>query len=184
MSKNDLKKPFYKRWWIWVGGILIIVIIVSSSTSPYPKKIGSTVYNSDTEQTSVDIEQGFKIGDKVQLGDYILTVNEAKDCVAKNRFMAPSAGNKFVYVDITQENDGMDSRDYNLWDFKLQDDKDFTYQTAMASCKEPGFSSGSLGKGQKTRGFITFEIPKENNLSMLIFSPIWLSSDQIVIDLK
>lgn len=177
------KKKFYKRWWFWVLAIIVILIAIASNGNN-PKKIGTVDQQTQPKQEAEEKTQTFKLGDKVQLGDYVLVVNEAKSCSSSNQFMQPKSGNKFIAVDITQENQGVDPRNYNVWDYKLQDSQDFTYQTAMASCREPAFSSGTLQKGQKTRGFITFEIPKENTATKLIFTPSWLSTEQIIINLQ
>lgn len=184
----ESKKPFYKKWWFWVI-IFIVIAGIAGASGNQPKKIESpatnevVATNTPTQEPEPKAEI-FKVSDKVQLGDYILTVNAAEDCASTNQFTKPQSGNKFFVVDVTQENDGDDSRSYNLWDFKLQDDKDFSYQTSLSACKNPAFGAGDLQKGQKTRGFITFEIPKENKATKLIFTPSWLSSDQIMIELQ
>lgn len=185
-QEQKLKKKIYKRWWFWALIVLVFLIILGSigSSGNKPQKIGTAEQQAQPKQEVVEKTQTFKLGDKVQLGDYVLVVNEAKPCSSSNQFMQPKSGNKFITVDITQENQGIDPRDYNLWDYKLQDSQDFTYQTAMATCREPGFSAGTLQKGQKTRGFITFEILKGNTATKLIFTPSWLLNDQIIIDLQ
>jgi len=177
------KKKFYKRWWFWVL-VAIVVFTAIGSSGNKPQKIGTTEQPAQQKQVVEEKTQTFKLGDKVQLGDYVLVVNTVEPCSSSNQFMQPKSGNKFVVVDITQENQGADPRSYNVWDYKLQDSQDFTYQTAMTSCREPGFSAGTLQKGQKTRGFITFEIPKENTAAKLIFTPSWLSTEQIIINLE
>ncbi|MGB0757841.1 MAG: DUF4352 domain-containing protein [Patescibacteria group bacterium] len=129
-------------------------------------------------------QTAFTIGDKVKLGDYILTVNEVAPCVSSNQFDVPQSGHRFVTIDVTQENTGTEPRSYNVWDFKVQDDKDFAYQTAISTCKQPSFRSGTLQNGEKTRGYITFELPVDNEPVKAIFSPSWWSSDQIIINLQ
>lgn len=183
-----------KNWKTWVFAIIFLIIIIAisgDSSKNQPTKINQT---SETNQSATNQKENqnqealspqiFKIGDKVNLGDYILITNAVSNCKSDNQFSQPKSGNKFIVADITQENSGINPRDYNVWEFKLQDDKDFAYQTAIATCKSPAFSAGTLQSGQKTRGYITFEIPQDNNPSQLIFTPNWLSSEQIVINLK
>jgi hypothetical protein len=184
MDTTKSKKSLWKRWWLWVIIIVAVIIVVASADNKKePQKINSN--NSGAQQTEQPkAPQEFKIGDTVKLGDYSITVNEVKNCASSNQFLQPKAGNVYVTADITQENKGADAKSYNLWDFKLQDDKDFSYQTAMAGCREPSFGSGTLQPNQKTRGYITFEIPKTSQPTQILFTPSWWSSDQIIIKTK
>ena len=178
------KKLIWKRWWLWVIVIFVIIIIISASGGEKPTKIGESSKEeigtmAEEPQTNI-----FSIGEQVKLGDYVLTVNSVKSCIEDNEFMQPKAGNKYVVVDITQENNGSVPRAYNLWYFVLQDDKGYSHQTAFASCKEPNFSSGTLQPTMKTRGYITFEIPEGNKPAKLIFTPDWWGNKQIIIEAK
>jgi hypothetical protein len=179
------KKSLYKKWWVWIICIIVLFIIVGSFGKSEPKKISTGEQN--TQKTEVDttpLKKSFVVGDKVQLGDYVLTVNDISPCPSSNQFDVPKPGYKFVAADITQENSGAEAKSYNVLDFKLQDDKDFTYTLGFSMCKQPSFGSGTLQQNQKTRGYITFEIPKDNNPTSIIFTPSWLSSDQIIIRTK
>lgn len=192
LQQFENKKSFFsifKSWKTWVFAIIFLIIIAAisgDSSKNQPTKVDqvSEINQSTANQQEILSPQIFKIGDKVNLGDYLLVINSVTNCKSDNQFTQPKSGNKFIITDITQENSGTNTRDYNVWDFKLQDDKDFTYQTAFATCKSPAFSAGALQPGQKTRGYITFEIPQNNNPSQLIFTPNWLSSEQIIINLK
>lgn len=167
-----------------VGGIVVIIILIAifSGNGEQPEKIGESLNNENTEeeQTKTNI---FSVGEQVKLGDYVLTVNSAKDCISDNDFAQPEYGNKFVVIDITQENNGVEPRSYNVWNFTLQDSEDYSYQTSIFGCKSPSFGSGTLQSTMKTRGYVTFEIPQGNNPSKLIFSPSWLGTRQIIIEL-
>lgn len=125
----------------------------------------------------------FRIGDKVELGDYVLVVNTVTDCKSTNKFSLPDADKKFVIVDVTQENQGTDSMSANPLDFTLRDNQDFSYSHTNLDCKEPAFELGTLSNGHKQRGFITFEIIKENSPKQVVFTPSVWSSSQIIIDL-
>lgn len=168
---------------VFVGIIVIIILIaVFSGNGEQPKKVGESSGGTEigTEQPQTNI---FAVGEQVKLGDYILIVNSAESCISDNEFMQPESGKRFVVADISQENTGSEPRSYNLWNFTLQDDKNYSYQTAFANCKEPSFGSGTLQPAMKTRGYITFEIPQGNNPAKLIFSPDWWGTKQIIIEL-
>ena len=168
-----------------VVGIVVIIILAAilGDNAEQPEKIGESSeqgVKTETEQSQTNI---FSVGEQVKLGDYILIVNSVESCISDNEFIQPESGKRFVAVDISQENAGSEARSFNLWNFTLQDDKNYSYQTAFANCKEPSFGSGTLQPTMKTRGYITFEIPKENQPSKLIFSPDWWGTKQIIIEL-
>lgn len=181
MSDN-LTKKFYQKGWFWIVIAVIGVIFISAKPNNQAQQTGTV--NNNMATTTTTEQQAFKIGDQIQLGDYILTVNSANDCTSSNQFIRPNNGNKFIAVDITQENNGTDAKSYNALNFKLQDDKAFTYSYNFMSCKDPAFGSGSLQGGQKTRGYLTFQIPTDSQPAQLLFTPGFFSSDQITINLQ
>jgi len=172
-----------------VALIVLFILVAIFSGGGEPEKVGETPTVSEEEQEVPAEEEKpetktFSVGEQVKLGDYILTVNSVKSCVSENEFMQPKTGNKFIVADISQENAGSIARDYNLWYFTLQDNKDYSYQTALAACKEPDFGFGTLQPRMKTRGYITFEIPEENQPIKLIFTPDWWKTEQIIIEIQ
>lgn len=165
-----------------IGSTLLLFLLAGCQGQPSSTLSSSGESKADTPTTNQNQvsetqpqpqeQHAFMIGDKVPLTDsYFLTVNEVKPCNnSKTEIFHPEAGNKFINIDVIQENTGADSQDYNVYYFKLQDDKAFSYQPSIASCFKPSFSSGKLAKDQKTRGYVTFEIPKDNTPTQLIFS--------------
>ncbi len=173
-----------------IGGIvlvffilLVIIVLIALDGGEKAEKIGEVSKGEGNETKEEKPQEAFAVGEKIKLKDYILVVNSTEPCVSDNEFMQPEDGNKFIVIDITQENDGSVPRSYNLWNFTLQDSEGYSHQTALATCKEPGFSSGTLQAGMKTRGYVTFEIAKENQPAKLIFTPSWLDDDQIIVNL-
>lgn len=187
-NKTKPQKPFWKRWWFWI--IIIFVVVPLITGRGKPTKLGENSSKREETHSEDDLANKssetsiFSIKDQIKLGDYVLTVNSVEDCVESNPFLQPESGNKYVVVDITQENKGSTPRSYNLWYFDLQDNEGYSYGTAMASCKEPSFSSGTLQPEMKTRGYITFQIPEENQPTKLIFTPDWWGKRQIIVNLE
>jgi hypothetical protein len=177
------KKPFYKKWWVWVIAVFVLILIISiGKGEDKAKKVGDQPTN--VNQASENKSETFKIGDKVKLGEYTLVVNKASKCVSTNQFIKPGDGKKFISIDVSQENNGSDPVSYNLFNFKLQDNKDYSYQPSIMGCEEPSFGSGALQNGQTTRGYITFEIPIDNTQTKLVFTPTFISTKQIIINLE
>ncbi len=126
--------------------------------------------------------QTFKMGDKVDLNGKTVTVNSVAPYTSNNQFMQPKNGNKFVTVDISLTNTSKDAFDYNVLDFRLQDNQSYSYTNA-ATDHEPYLTTGALQPGQTTRGFIDYEIPANNTPSQVVFTPGFLSTSQIIITL-
>lgn len=172
-----------------LGIIIVLVIIgaIGAATGNKPEKVGTTTdtskTNTSTGNESKPTTQTYKLGDQVKLKDNVVTVHTVADYTSSNQFIKPKDGNKFVVVDVSIKNDSKEAINYNLFDFKLQDDKDYSYSTGLAD-KEPSFSSGALQPGQSTRGFLSFEIPTGNQATKLVFTPEFLSTSQIIFELK
>lgn len=166
--------------------VLVILVVIGAAAGDKPKKVGSTS-ESKTETTSDNKSktstQTYKMGDQVKLGDKVVTVHTAADYTSSNPYIKPKDGNKFVVIDVSIKNDSKEAVNYNTFDFKLQDDKDYSYTFGFAD-KEPAFGSGVLQPGQTTRGFLSYEIPAVNLAAKLVFTPEFLSTSQIIFELK
>ncbi len=172
-------------------GILVLIligIIGGAVGSSSPKKVGTTdqTINQGTTPTQASDNapktQTFKMGDKVDLNGKTVTVNSVAPYTSNNQFMQPKNGNKFVTVDISLTNTSKDAFDYNVLDFRLQDNQSYSYTNA-ATDHEPYLTTGALQPGQTTRGFIDYEIPGNNTPTQVVFTPGFLSTSQIIITL-
>ncbi len=168
-------------------GVIVLVVIaiavIGGSSSNEPQKVGKTnTQNTNTNQKTET--KTYKISEQIKLKDNILTVYSVADYKSKNEFTQPEKGKKFVIIDIGIENGGTEPIDYNPYNFKLQDNKDYSYEYSWMGDKEPRFSSGTLQSGEKTRGFITFEITSDNTPSKLTFTPSFWSTEQIIVSLQ
>lgn len=185
---SDLRNWFSQHPLLTSVLALVIIGIAIGATgqnaSVEPTKVGEV--ESEKADTTKDIKEetkAYTIGESIKLGNNVITVHSVAGYTSGNEFLAPSSGKKFITADISQENAGDEATDYNTYDFKLQDNQDYAYDQAISD-KEPSFGSGSLQTGQKTRGFITFEIPTANTPSKLIFTPSFWNNEQIIVSLQ
>jgi len=86
-------------------------------------------------------------------------------------------------VDVLIENHGSQPKDYNVFDFTLQDKEGYTYEQTIDCSIEPELDSGTLQPGRKVRGNIVFEIPKGDSGLELIYQPDWFNSGQVIVRL-
>jgi len=131
LSKEKVKKPFYKKWWAWL--IVIIVVIAIAGGGDDDKEQASEV---DTEQPKVtankEDEQESKkeakkeetvvagIGTALDVGKTTFTVNnkESTDQVGPS-VLPQKASEKYVVIEVTFKNNGneavtMDTSFYKL----------------------------------------------------------------------
>lgn len=171
--------------------VLVVIFLLAGTLEENqptePEKIGEAKKEQSTETTSKKAEKPssktYKIGDEVKLEGKVLTVHSVSPYTSKNQFMVPENGNKFVVVDITMRNGSDEAFNFNSSEFKLQDNKDYTYDDAVTD-KEPSIGFEVIQPGQKFRGFLAYEIPKSNTPTKLIFTPGFLSLSQIIIELN
>jgi len=185
--QTDQRNWFAKHPILTVLLALFIIGIVASASSG-TKKIGTTTTpTAENEVVQPTTEQApptktYQMGDLVDLNGKTMAVNATAPYTSTNQFIVPKSGNKFVTVDITLQNNSKDPYTYNALEFKLHDNQDYGYDMAMSD-KDPQLSSGTIQPGQKTRGFITFEIPEGNTQAKLVYTPGFWNLSQIIVDL-
>lgn len=121
---------------------------------------------------AMPVVKTFHLGEPVQLGDYVITVEKCEDnLMPKNRYMRPDADKKIFAVEVVYENKTADREiSYNPFDWKLTDAGGYTFDMMIGGAKEPTLSSGKLSPGQHTRGWINFSPTKLSTGFTLKFS--------------
>lgn len=193
--QTDQRGWFMKHPILTVILALFIIGIFSAATKSGTKsdgqKIGETnpVSQNNTTTSQQEVSQptvapakAYKMGDLVDLDGKTIVVNDVAPYTSNNQFMVPKSGNKYMSVDLTLTNNSKDAFSYNVLNFRLQDDKDYSYDHAVSD-QEPYLTVGAIQPGEKVRGFITYEIPQGNTPAKLIFTPGFLSTSQIIIAL-
>ncbi|QQS38797.1 DUF4352 domain-containing protein [Candidatus Woesebacteria bacterium] len=174
--------------WGGIALLVIIVIGVFSSMGSDSEKVGS---NSDNTQASNNDSQQsqetYKVGDKVQMGDVILTVNNVETSDGA-QYTKPSEGNHWVDVNMTIENTGSDQEFITtMGQMFVIDGENNQYQVAVTGKRLE--NSGSLGmdgalvaKAKKT-DWVGFEVPKTATGLKLQYNASFYSNKNILVDL-
>lgn len=182
------------------GGIIFLVLIVITAIagggSDEGKKVGQ---NSDTSTTSPQVQNEpseaqpvgapttYKVGDKIELGDVIVSVNEVETS-AGGQYTQPSEGNQWIDVNMTIENTGSD-QEYitTMGQMFVLDDQNNQYQVAVTGKRLE--NSGSMGldgavvaKAKKT-DWVGFEVPKTAKGLKLQYNASFFNDKNIEIDL-
>jgi len=128
---------------------------------PVPEEDTSGSQSEDTYQA--------KFGEKVDITQgWFLTVEEPED-YKPTGYSIPEEGNKYVSAKITYENTTDTPRSYSTYNFKLKDDKDFSYSDTYSG-RDPRIESDDLEANGKVTGYMTFEIPQENEQKSVVYS--------------
>lgn len=129
---------------------------------PAPKADTSNTSSSETTIQS-------KFGERVDISQsWFLTVETPED-YKPTGYSTPKEGNKYVSIKITYENTTDKPDSYSTSNFKLKDNKDFSYSDTYGG-KEPRLESGDLEAKGKVTGYLTFEIPTDNEPLSVVYS--------------
>jgi hypothetical protein len=156
MAKEKVKKPFYKKWWVWVLAVIIIGSIstngnddsaTSQETKEKPKsQTATTTPKEKKENPKKEEKKAYKIGDTVPVGKmtYIVSRKEVKDQVGPS-VLPTKATQKFLVIEVTLKNGGNEAVTVDSSFFKLKRGEK-TYEAD---------SAGSLSANQGEDGTIT-----------------------------
>ena len=119
-------------------------------------------------------------GAVAEADDAQVTLNEIVDpWFTNNQFMQPSASRRYVAFDVTIEHTAESGKLYAGGSkFRLLNTEDFAYDNA-GFCPVPCLNSIDLGGGQKTRGWVVFEVDESTPLKVLKYDPQTFSTDDI-----
>ena len=153
MAKEKVKKPFYKKWWVWVLAIIIIGNIVNgggeeetasrdtkaetASTEPAkteePKaEEPAKKEEAKKEEPKKEEVKAFGIGEKATIADVGFTLNgveETNEINSGNEFIpnATTEG-KFIIADVSVENGQKEALTINSSFFKIKTTDEVEYE--------------------------------------------------------
>jgi hypothetical protein len=170
-STEKVRKPFYKKWWVWLLAIIVVGSIVSTGddeevASPPKEQTGTT------DSSEEPIEEIFGIGQKATVADVGFTVNnfeETNEIKSGNEFLenAKTSG-KYVIVDVKVENGKKEALTINSSYFKLVTENDVEYEAstdgtvmmAMGDAMNDFFLT-QVNPGLSKSGKVVFEVPAD-----------------------
>lgn len=158
-----------------------IYLISNSDSAKEPNLVNESgdVIDADTED--------FYIGDYVKADDLIVRViGVEEDYESSNTYYQPASGNHFIAVEIMVHNvDKYTSHTLSEGDFSVRDSEGYNYYTKYIndqSYKSLARNTLTIDEDEKTKGYIFFEVPEDNEGLSLIYDS-W-SIRQIKINLE
>lgn len=184
------QRGWMKRHPILTGllGIIVFFIVVGAigGSNNNGKKVGST--DGTTTEAQTGSEQAvYKVGDKIQLGDVILTVNKVETSTS-GQYTQPSEGNQWIDLNLTIENTGSKQEFITtLGQMFVLDDKNNQYQVAvtgkrMANAGSVGLD-GAIVAGAKKTDWVGFEVPKTATGLKLQYNASFFNNKNVLVEL-
>ncbi|MFP7298732.1 DUF4352 domain-containing protein [Neobacillus niacini] len=172
MAKEKVKKPFYKRWWVWVLAVIIIGSVLSNGNDSTSTEKGSEKQEEKaapvTAPSKKEEEKSFKIGETVPVGDmtYIISSKEVKDQVGPS-ILPTKATQKFVVIEVTLKNGGNEAVTVDSSFFKLKrGEKTYEADSSASMSANQGedgtitnsFFLQEVNPDSEVKGFVVFDV--------------------------
>ena len=188
MKYDRVKKPFYKKWWVWLLAIIIIGAalgggddgdtagVVQNPVQESPKISNEVpvVIETPVEENKVAVA----ISVPATIADVSFTVNsveETKEISSGNQYIdnATTEG-KFIVVNVTVKNDKKEAITINSSFFKLITTSGVEYdpntdgKVMMAMMEEENFFLQQVNPGLSKTGKVVFEVGSDLDLNATV----------------
>lgn len=204
MGKEKVKKPFYKKWWVWLLAIIVVIAFAgggeeeSSTKEETAENVAAT--ENKKEKSQEDTKDEVKvagIGEKATISDVSFTVNgieETSEIKSGNQFIenATTEG-KFIIADVSIENGQKEALTINSSFFMIKTEDDTTYEAVssgevMMAMGDEGtdFFLEQINPGLSKSGKVVFEVPADLDVSSAVLhcqTGFW-GTESIEINLK
>lgn len=182
MSKEKVKKPFYKKWWVWLIAVIIIGGIATNGddTTSTEKTKEKAVTATATAKKDAPKKEApkkeepkkeakvFKIGDTVKVGKmtYIVSKKDIKDQVGPSA-LPTKASQKFVVIEVSFKNGDNEAVTLDSSFFKLKrGEKTYEADSAGSMSANQGedgsitnsFFLQEVNPDSEVKGFVVFDV--------------------------
>ena len=190
---DKIKKPFYKKWWVWLLAVVVIAAVAGGGgeeeaatkvNNGEATEAASAPETKDEAKEKEPVKEVFAVGEKVQLGDNVLTVLKVEKS-AGSEFDQPKGGHEYVIVTVEINNAGDENITYNPFDFKMANSQGQIVDQAFTTVDtDTALQSGELASGGKVTGTISFEQPAGDTGLQLHYTPSFWSDKTIKVNLQ
>lgn len=175
-------KKRFKWWYIPIGIIVIAILagIFSGGDDDKPKKADQNNDRPAAEQPAdADDQTTFAVGDSVDIGKAIITVTNVERDPTGEQYNEPPEGKEFLHVQLQIENTG--DRNYQLYPYnqkiRTSNGELLTFDVFASAIKESeSMEMIEIAPGGKTTGWISFSIPKDDDVVFMYFDNVLLDT--------
>jgi hypothetical protein len=186
-STGTKKKSWFARHKVWTGILAFLVVAaVLGAASPENSKTGESkgVTTKATKTATPAPKAVYGVNEPATISDQTLTVTGVqRNYSSGNQYVKPDAGQEYVVVSVTIQNNGNEQVSYNTYDFQMQDSNGVQKTEAFVTSVENQLQSGNLAAGGKVTGNLAYEVPKGDTGLKLIFKPSFWSSKTVTVQL-
>jgi len=199
MAKEKVKKPFYKRWWVWLLALIIIGVATSGGedtaepTTTEPKTETSTPDTAKKKEEETKKEEPKEevvgIGKPVKVGDVTFTVHSTS--TAKkigDQYMSQEAQGTYLIADVSVKNEGKKQLTLTNSFFKLKSN-DAEYEADSTADMyindaDSMFLIQQINPGNTAKGKIAFDVNDgviaDKNLVMNVQTGFWGTEQGVI----
>lgn len=166
MAKDKIKKPFYKKWWVWVIAV-IIVFAIAGGGGDDTDSAKEVEKNSDSAATKAEAkaeETVTKIGDTLKVGDVEFTVNGKETATNVGGQYGSNSQGTYLILDVTVKNVGNEAITTDTSFFKLKNGEK-TYEAdstaSMHTDLELKFFLQQVNPDLSNTGKVVFDVSDE-----------------------
>ncbi|WP_110114942.1 DUF4352 domain-containing protein [Bacillus sp. CGMCC 1.16541] len=177
MANEKVKKPFYKKWWVWVLAVIIIGSVATggeeetASTEPKSEEASAEV-KAETETAAAEPakkeeKKAFGIGEEVKVGNLTYVVNGVEETTEISNILGDkTTEGKFIVVDLTVKNTDKKARlaDTNMFKVLTADGTEYSADGTLdmyVNEAGEGFFLQDLNPNIGKTGKVVFELPTE-----------------------
>lgn len=167
-----MKKFVFKKWWIWVYAVTIIISLFIYSTLERNNSAVSKLATSTNKEEGNNVEaKEYKIGDIIELKNFEFKVNKLYK-VQSDEYNKPKEGNEYLAVECTFHNVSKTEQAISsVLLFKIINENKEEFQESLVggtAAKEKQLD-GIIGPDKILTGVYIVEIPKgEKGLSLQV----------------
>jgi hypothetical protein len=165
------KKPWFKKWWVWVIAVLVIGAIASGSggskgtgsvAAPSAPATSTSAANPVAQPAAPAADQTTKIGQALKVGDLVFTANDAKATTKLSSPLGKKSGN-WIVVTATVKNESKEAVTIDSSFFKLLSADGSTYETdsdnLMYLTTDQNFFLSKINPNLSKKGQVLFAVP-------------------------
>ena len=172
----------FDRWTVFAATSLVVVpLLACKKKKPEPTPVTTATVPATaapTQRPSLP-DKLYTLGETAKAFDYALLVEKVTEC--KRRYNAPKKGNIFLGVEATVENLADKQFHATPSHAKIVDSQNLAHNSlnfaSVTGC-DPLFKFTQLAKGEKAKGWLVFEIPKDATNLKLSYNPTLIGTPQ------
>lgn len=186
MSKEKVKKPFYKRWWVWAIAIIIVIAAFnaggedSSDVTNNDAEADTAAEEETTEESAEEETTKAKVGEEFELGEMTFVAESVEDQkrVGDDILGKDASGGVFKVVRVSVTNNSQEAIMMDTSYFKLIEEDGTEYssdsEASMYVDPENNFFVEEINPKTTKTGYVAFDVPAETgSLELQVQTGFW-----------